>query len=326
MVDSNSRITHIVRLFAVATTALVAGRTMEHRFAPAHHVELAVPENDVGMPLRVVVYFPEGTAQVGRPAAILCQPLNNLPAFTRSLALELVNNGFVVLTFDWRGHTPEENRQLLKSDLRGIGHKDVLAAIKYLRSLDAVDGSQIVLAGHSVGASFVLEAALADPAVAALAMLGMEAEIEQDRPKNVLWAVGLYDEFWSVSAMRRTMAASADSDGAEGVIVRDFARGTARKLAISGTADHFIELQNPSLHQEIVAWFLRATGHEAKETVGWIERSRALYFVGWTLLLAAALIVMRRALHGAKKLWRLIPIGAVLLILFSVRFATAHFR
>lgn len=76
-----------------------------------HQVEHTTIDCGPRPPLRVVLYHPPASAVQRRPATVICQPLNNPPESSRALALELVKAG-VVLTFDWRGQSPEQNRQL----------------------------------------------------------------------------------------------------------------------------------------------------------------------------------------------------------------------
>src|SRR2546430_14400793 len=87
---------------------------------PIHKLEYKRLKNRDGLPFWVVVYVPEPAYESPRghtalaPAAVVCQPLNDSPEYSRMLDLELVHDGFAVLTFDWRGRAPNENRQLLR--------------------------------------------------------------------------------------------------------------------------------------------------------------------------------------------------------------------
>ena len=80
---------------------------------PPHSVEYKRIENGMKMPLWVVVYKPQPAKFEKAPAAVVCQPINDPPEYGRMLELELVHDGFVVVTFDWRGQASDENRQLL---------------------------------------------------------------------------------------------------------------------------------------------------------------------------------------------------------------------
>ena len=183
-------------------------------------------------PLSVEIYRPLEQADLKWPAAVVAHPLNNPPEFSRALALELVQQGFIVLTFDWRGGTPEQNRQTRKDDSLQTGRQDVLSGVHYLQSLPDVDPARVMTAGHSVGATFAIEAAMQDSSIAGVAGIGMEAEVTSDAPRNLLWAVGLYDEFRSLGAMRKAMSVSAGGAAVEGETKGSIAAGTGRRLAV----------------------------------------------------------------------------------------------
>src|SRR5512143_257260 len=106
---------------------------------PAHQIEYKRIENGLQMPIWVVIYRPQVPSFAKAPAAVICQPINDPPEYGRMLELELVRDGFVVLTFDWRGRTSAENRQLLHTNTQEAIRMDVAAAVKYLRSLPEVD-------------------------------------------------------------------------------------------------------------------------------------------------------------------------------------------
>jgi hypothetical protein len=143
----------------------------------------------------------------------------------------------------------------------------------------------------------------------------MEMEISPAHPKNVLWVVGLYDEFRSVAAMRRCMAESAGVDSGEGVTVGSFSEGTARRLAVSPTADHFTELQDPGVQRVVIDWFVNALGLEPPHGRLWVTRARSIYFLGWTLLLGGCLARLRVAGARKKSAARALPAVALVLTL-----------
>jgi pimeloyl-ACP methyl ester carboxylesterase len=240
------------------------------------------------MPLRAIVYMPEQHRAAKVPAVVLAQPVNTPSAYGRALTLELVAEGYVVLTFDWRGWNPAENRQLLRGRVPEILLLDMAAAIAHLRSLPEVDAERIAVAGHSVGGTMAIDAAVADPRVVAAAAIGMEADVTPTSPRNLLWAVGLYDEFRTLPRMRDCFWASATTTADINTTVGDFDRGTARRLAVSPTADHFTELQDRFLHREIVNWFNRAGGKVPTTRLFLMQLRQWLVLLAWlsSLLLA----------------------------------------
>lgn len=280
--------------------------------APGHRLEYAQIVNERGMPLRVVLFFPQPAVFERAPAAIICQPLNNPPEYSRTLALELVRDGFVVLTFEWRGRTREENRQLLRSGVPDVLRADALAAVAYLRQLPGVNPEQVVIAGHSVGGTMAIEAGFVDANIAGVASIGMEAEVTPQSPRNLLWTMGLYDEFRLLNRMRDFFRASAGTVAMENTTVGDFGKGTARRLGISPMSDHFTELQDGGIHREVVQWFRRSLGLPDSSRRFWMSTRSELYLLAWAAALIGALL-FATGLSGSKKWVLRVTVGAALL-------------
>ncbi len=286
---------------------------------PAHRLKYVRIVNRQGLPLWVVVYFPEPATFPRAPGAIVCQPINDPPEYARMLALELVHDGFVVLSFDWQGRAPEENRQLLRARMQEVLRSDVAAAVGYLRGLKEVDAERVVIAGHSVGGTLAIDAANADPAIVAVAAIGMEADVTPDEPRNILWAVGLYDEFRGLGRMRQVFRTSARAVAPEETTLGDSNRGTARRLAVSPTADHFNELQDRGIHREVASWFRQAAGLPPDSRPFTMEARGLLVMLAMFGALAGALLTLRRVVV-ARPHERWVLRAAVVLALVSMVF------
>lgn len=284
---------------------------------PSHRVEYKRIENALKLPFWVVVYYPEPARFAKAPAAVVCQPINDPPEYGRMLELELVREGFVVLTFDWRGRASAENRQLLRTRTQEALRLDVAAAVAYLRSLPAVDPKRLVIAGHSVGGTLAVDAALVDPSIAGVASIGMEADVSPDQPRNLLWAAGLYDEFRDLGRMRHFFYESAGKTAPEAVTVGDLERGTARRLAVSPTADHFTEMQDHWIHRQVVAWFREVAGLPALARAMTMEARGLLVMLAWISALVGALATLRRFVYARADRVRWLR-GAATLALASV--------
>lgn len=282
---------------------------------PHHVVETVQVQNSLGKSLRLVVFCPESLPDGPGAGAILFQPVNNPPEFSRPLALELVRRGFVVLTFDWAGSNPEENRQVLRADMQEMLGADALAAFAYLKSRTDVDAARIVVAGHSVGANVAVDLAIEQPEIVAAACIGMAREAEGVLPSNVLWCAGLYDEFWPPSAMADAFRASTGHEPDSLAKTQMEVAGTQRGLAISPTSDHFTELFDRRLQRVVAEWFIDSVGLEGHGHGYWVEWRYLAYTVAWALALAAGLLTARRFIAGNKSLIRALPALALAAVL-----------
>lgn len=279
---------------------------------PPHQLTYTQIKNKEGMPLRVVVYTPQPPRYPNAPAAVLCQPFNNPHEFVRLLALELVQEGFVVLGFDWHGRIPEENRRGAASATLDVLSLDVQAAVAHLASLPEVDPQRIAIAGHSVGGTMALEAGMTVPELIAVASIGMAGYATPERPNNVLWVLGLYDEFRKPRLMREFFQASNETAAVENETIGDFSLGTARRLAFSPTADHLTELQDRGVQREVREWFLRAAGLPESTRPLRMELRGLLLLVSWLSGLVGALLVMRRVVAARGAAVRAAPALALL--------------
>ena len=249
--------------------------------------------NARGMPLRVVVFEPryvQGERRP-RPAVLVCQPVNSPPEAGLALILEFVRRGMLVVTFDFRGAGPGENRSLLRENLLAITAQDAATALEYLARRPDVDRDRIGLIGHSVGGTLALRAGIEQPWVRATVAVGIAGDVTKTRPQNLLWLVGLYDEFRPLSEMQRVMELS-NNDGVAEIerTTGDFGQGTARRLSVTSTADHFTEFSNHGAAVRALEWFQssfegRPAPRPRLAVAPWFYACYSLAFLfGWLLL------------------------------------------
>jgi pimeloyl-ACP methyl ester carboxylesterase len=251
--------------------------------------------NDRGQPLRVQLFAPSQKQTQTGAALILAHPLNNSSAFSHALAVECAHHGYSALVFDWAGREKTENRQLQAESSLASGSSDVRAAAAFLRGLESIDSSRIYAAGHSVGATFCLDAAATDPGIAGVAGIGMDAPPAEPYHAAVLYAAGLYDEFVTPGQLR--------------AVVEEAGQITRAAMAVSPASDHFTEWQDGRIHRYILAWLEQAdTGavrvSAARKT---IAQTGLLLFLAGCFLLAAYPVF-----HGRGVLLRVIPAAVMI--------------
>jgi len=107
------------------------------------------------------------------PAVIVIQEWWGVDAHIRDVAARFAREGFVALAPDlYHGEVatePDEARKLVMNLNRQRAMKDLLGAVRYLQSLDAVAPKRIGCIGFCMGGSLTLALAAATPDVAAAA-------------------------------------------------------------------------------------------------------------------------------------------------------------
>src|SRR5208283_1297569 len=103
------------------------------------------------------------------------------------LARRMAENGYAVLAIDVNGHGQNPNPFNGGPGDAGALREDVKQAVDYLRSSPLVDGSRIVVMGHSMGAGAALDYATHDPNVKGAVMISGGWQLGPERPKDALF-------------------------------------------------------------------------------------------------------------------------------------------
>lgn len=117
--------------------------------------------------------------------------------------------------------------------------------------------------------------------------------------------------------MRQVLKESTGTNVLEETTVGDFAKGTARRLSVSPSSDHFTELQDREIHRMVLNWFRQAVGLPFQSRHMWMETRGLLVMLAWVALLTGALLGLRSLTSNrANRIW--ILRGAVALALLGV--------
>lgn len=198
MATRRRRVTAAVLVVAVLVAGGLAVRLAHQERTGPPHTEVTVGD---GIPVTFFVpgdvdrdfqELPEPRQEGERPPVVV---LAHGFALDRSLmsplARSLVAHGYAVVSFDWRGHGA--NRHPFhdgNDELRD----DLTAVVDWVETSPWVDPERIVVAGHSMGASGVLDFATRDPRPAAVVPLSGAAPIAGPiRPPNVGFVVAEND-------------------------------------------------------------------------------------------------------------------------------------
>jgi pimeloyl-ACP methyl ester carboxylesterase len=128
-----------------------------------------------------VAVDPEGTLLQKWPGVVLVHGLGASHDQYLPLAQRLHGLGFAVLMVDLRGQG-ESDPAAVTYGLRE--RMDVLAGVKFLRELPAVDMTKVCVVGHDVGATAALQATALDSSIAGVVADGLWPKFE-DRARDI---------------------------------------------------------------------------------------------------------------------------------------------
>lgn len=148
-------------VLVLAALVLLLRLGAQERGGPAHG------ELSIGDGIPATLYLPQDAEDDGGlpsplprderpPVIVMAHGYSADRASMSGLARSLAEAGYAVLSFDFRGHG--SNTQRFQGDLRD----DVAAAVEWAQTSPYVDGSELAVLGHSMGAGAVLEFATLD--------------------------------------------------------------------------------------------------------------------------------------------------------------------
>jgi dienelactone hydrolase len=238
------------------------------------------------------------------PGVVFMHGFSSDRLFASSPARRLAQAGYAVLALDAAGHGQNRNPFRRSWGRPDFFYGDLSAAVDFLRVSPFVDGSRLVVMGHSMGAGSSLDYATRDSGIDGAVMIagGWTAQGPY-RPPNALFIFAEGDPGF---IKERSRALAAELAGLESVELGrrygDFSKGTAvRVYEVAGT-DHGRIVWNDATIREIVAW-LDASFGTGRADPPETDDPR----LGAALLLLAALILVLPGLGVV--VGRLLPRG-----------------
>ncbi len=199
--------------------------------------------------------FPKPPAE--RPAAVVLVHGFSADRETMSaLARRITENGYAVLAIDVNGHG--ENRNPFNNEGPGEGklRDNVKTAVEFLRRYEQVDGSRIVVMGHSMGAGAALDYATNDPNLKGAVMISGGWTLGPERPKNALFIFAEHDPADAIQGPSLALAAhlAGVAQVEPGKLYGDFAQGNAIEAVRVPGVDHAGIIFSPDAATTIVKW------------------------------------------------------------------------
>ena len=252
---------------------LVAAMFLLSMLPLAHFQHGAPPHQDVSLPggVPATMYLPGATNQPGPdnpffqsipkppeqrpPAVILVHGFSSDRAATSALARRIAQNGYGVLAIDVRGHGENRNSFTESQSANGL-REDVKNAVDYLKQSSWVDGSRIVVMGHSMGAGATLDYATHDPSLKGAVMIsGGWALDGPEHPRNTLFIYAENDPGFIKALAEELSAHLASAPKIEnGKLYGDFANGTAVEALQVPGVNHLSIIWSAEAAQNIVQW------------------------------------------------------------------------
>jgi alpha/beta superfamily hydrolase len=179
-----------------------------------------------------------------------------------TLARRLAENGYGVLAIDVNGHGENRNPFNGGEAESDALRDDVKKAVDYLRNSDLVDGSRIVVMGHSMGAGAALDYATHDANLKGAVMISGGWVLGPVRPKNALFIFAENDPDEPIQGTSIALATHlADVQKIElGKTYGDFAQGIAVEAVRVPGVNHVTIISSPEAATTIVKWLDNAFG------------------------------------------------------------------
>ena len=199
--------------------------------------------------------FPKPMAE-RPPTIVLIHGFMGDRVLMSGLARRLAENGYAVLAIDVNGHgenrNPFNGGEAETDSLRA----NVKTAVDYLRDNQLVDGSRIVVMGHSMGAGAALDYATHDPNLKGAVMISGGWSLGPERPKNALFIFAERDPVGPIQDTSTVLAAhlAGVMQIELGKTYGDFAQGNAVEAVRVPGVDHITIINSPIATATIVKW------------------------------------------------------------------------
>ena len=267
-----------------------------HMGGPAHQdVELPGGEPATmylpGEGLPFFTLFPPPAAE-RPPAIVLMHGFSGDREIMSVLARRLTQNGYAVLAMDVHGHGSNRNpfSEGFQSGASSTLFHDVKQAIDFLRDYPLVDGSRIVVMGHSMGAGVTLDVASHEPNLKGAVMISGGFGLGPERPKNALFIFAEKDPDFIQNLSEEIAAHLAGVPKVElDKLYGDFKQGTAIEAVQIPGVNHVQIVYSAPAAETIVKW-LDATFGIARTGAIKLDEPR-LRVVRIALILFLALLI-----------------------------------
>ena len=269
------------------------------------------------------------------PMVLIAHGFAGSQQLMQSFALTFARNGYSAMTFDFPGHgrNPIPLTGSI-TDPNGATRTLVASLTRVAAVARASGDGRLAVLGHSMASDIVVRFAEATPDVTAtIAVSLFSPAVTATAPRDLLIIVGGWESLLKREALRALDLATAPVTGAADVTYGDFARGTARRVAISPHVEHVSVLYSRHSMREALAWLDQSFGITRPGPPALDRRGP------WILLLIAGVVLLAKPLSsflpriatpgiGAGLAWRRlwIPMSVPMLVTpLLLRVLPTHF-
>ncbi|MEQ8969528.1 MAG: alpha/beta fold hydrolase [Coleofasciculus sp. C1-SOL-03] len=226
------------------------------------NLTLGIESQSVAIPINAKqnlitrIYTPKTTPKP-QPVMILCHGVNASKESMTPLAIELARHGIAAIPFDFGGYGESYSVGMHNKSIHSLEAStvaDAKAVLDFVRLHPSqFDAKRIGIAGHSMGGTTALKLAQLESQLQATVVLSISGFATPTIPNNLFLGVGLYEQLNPPSELRQ-MWQTVCPDG----VCNNFKNGTARRLVISETTDHFTAPYDPKLIRQVIRWTQQA--------------------------------------------------------------------
>lgn len=245
------------------------------------------------------LYQPKGLTHK-RPVVIIGHGIMVNKEMMTNFATELVDQGYIVASLDWRGHG-QSTGNLSREGL----YLDLEAVVTDIPAHAPADMERIALLGYSMGGFPTYQYAVNHSTVKAWVGVGTVADgsiSDKTNPKNVLMVIAKYDEAFSPERAKESMVAltGVELDEIEfEKVYGSINNGTARRIHVVPKADHLTTPWNSDVVMTATSWIGETfEGSPPHISVMVFHKRAVLLFTGFTGLVGLLCVL---SFVGAEK-------------------------
>lgn len=221
------------------------------------------------------IYYPNNLdSESNYPTLIYCHSLTGNRHENAILRYNLLEHGFIVVTFDLRGHGSSlgglevDRSYMLEGYANSPKHSlDIDAVLDFILTKELVDNESIGLFGYSLGGSAVsiysyFDSLNENPRIKASVSISFLGDyhrylgVNETNPKNFLAIIGAHDEFFPTDMIKLSLNLLTGNDNAEfRTLYGNFSNGTAREVYIVPDAGHTNFAYRSITINETIKWF-----------------------------------------------------------------------